>query len=162
MPLSSTLFFHPSMKSQQFPQGSTSDPLHCLFCVTSYMICVHDLNYSLGYLSIVECLYLDTPKFLKFKRSKIRISTPDYDEVETSTRWAIPPLKKKKITKLSKIFESTVSDSTSLWSLRETEEVRPRITLASYLGNISQLRNSELRNWLSWAGRDWSLGQLSS
>lgn len=58
-------------------------------------------------------------------------------------------LKKKKITKLSKIFESTVSDSTSLWSLRETEEVRPRITLASYLGNISQLRNSELRNWLS-------------
>ena len=50
------------------------------------MICVHDLNYSLGYLSIVECLYLDTPKFLKFKRSKIRISTADYDEVETSTR----------------------------------------------------------------------------
>lgn len=83
------------MKSQQFPQGATSDPLLFLFCVTSYMICVHDLNYSLGYFSIVEYLYLDSPKFLKFKRSKIRISTPDYDEVETSTRWAIAALKKK-------------------------------------------------------------------
>ena len=163
-------FTHPwkiSSSPQVLPQilYSSHFVLPPIWFVFAVSITIYTLMFckplSLGYLSIVEYPYLDSPKFLKFKRSKIRISTLDYDEVETSTRWAIPPLKKK-ITKLSKIFESTVSDSTSLWSLRETEEVRPRITLAFYMGNISQLRNSELRNWLSWAGRDWSLGQLSN